>query len=146
MPEDAHEREGRERHEGENPEQGQIVLGPVDADPTSPAQKIPKLVSSTPTTNLIVFSGTRLSGARIRTPTVATITNAASAAPAASGTSCWLLPNVTTMNATSSPPSRTPLNATVNAYQSRPARGLTRCRARLVPLPLDGPASSCIAL
>ena len=31
---------------------------------------------------------------------------------------CWLAPNVITMNTTSRPSSRTPLNDRVNAYQS----------------------------
>ena len=38
----------------------------------SAAQKVPKVVSITPTANFIVFSGTRGSGARTSTPTTAT--------------------------------------------------------------------------
>src|SRR6202000_2139066 len=88
---------------------------PAPSDP----QNSPKLVSSTPTTNFSVFSGTRANGARTATPATATTTTAATAATAASGTSCWLAPNVSALNTTSSPSSRTPLNDTVNAYQSR---------------------------
>src|SRR5581483_3469340 len=88
----------------------------------SPAQKIPNDVRSTPTANLIVFSGTRASGARTATPTAPTRTTASAAPAAASGTLPCVLPNATTMNATSSPSSSTPLNASVKPYQSTPAR------------------------
>src|SRR6267154_835084 len=46
----------------------------------SPPQKMPKLVSRTPTTNLSEFSGTRSSGPRTARPTATTSTTAAVAA------------------------------------------------------------------
>src|SRR5207248_3193086 len=95
--------------------------GHVTPAPSAP-QNVPKLISMAPTANFIVFSGTRLSGARTRTPTPTTNTTAAPAPTAASGMLPWVLPNVNTMNATSSPSRNTPLNASVNEYQSRPAR------------------------
>src|SRR5262249_51579803 len=96
----------------------------------SAAQNVPKLVSMTPTPNFIVFSGTRLSGAWTTAPTTRTTTSAAAAAAAARPTAPCVAPNVTTMNATSRPSRNTPLNATVNAYQSRPARSsITAVRA-----------------
>ena len=49
-------------------------------------QKIPNVVSITPTASLIVFSGTRASGARASAPTPATTTSAATAASAATPT------------------------------------------------------------
>ncbi len=72
----------------------------------------------TPTANFSVFSGTRASGARTARPAPATTTTAATAASAAVPTSCWLLPKVIAMNTTSRPSSRTPLNDSVNPYQS----------------------------
>ena len=53
----------------------------------SPAQKIPNVVSITPTAYFIVFSGTRLSGRCTTRPTASTTTNAA-APIAASATLC----------------------------------------------------------
>src|SRR5207244_993213 len=94
--------------------------GQVAPAPSAP-QKQPKLVSSRPTTYLIVFSGTRSSGPRARTPAPTTTTTAAAAPAAARLTRCWALPNEITMKTTSRPSSRTPLKATVNEYQSRPA-------------------------
>src|SRR4051794_15517908 len=90
-------------------------------------QKIPNVVSITPTANFIAFSGTRASGARTATPTPATSTSAQAAPAAASGIEPCALPNVRTMNTTSSPSSSTPLKASVNPYQSTPAR--SRCAA-----------------
>src|SRR6266511_3005304 len=89
--------------------------------PSAP-QKQPKLVSRRPTANLIVFSGTRVSGPRASTPPATTSTSAAAAPPAARPSRPCALPNEITMKTTSRPSSRTPLNATVNAYQSSPAR------------------------
>src|SRR5206468_6239644 len=57
-----------------------------DAPAPSVAQNVPNVVSSSPTVNFSVFSGTRLSGARTMTPTPTTTTNAAAAAAAASAT------------------------------------------------------------
>src|SRR6185436_4052099 len=88
----------------------------------SALQKQPKLVSSRPTANLIVFSGTRSSGPRARTPATTTTTSAATAPTIATSSRPWALPKVITMKTTSSPSSSTPLNATVNEYQSSPAR------------------------
>ena len=88
--------------------------------PSAP-QNVPNVVRSRPTPNLSVFSGTRESGARTAMPAATTTTIAAAAPAAASGMLPWLLPNVTTMKATSSPSRSTPLNAIVNAYQSMPA-------------------------
>src|SRR5262245_26121173 len=79
---------------------------------------MPKLVNSTPTTNLSSFSGTRSSGARTASPTATTSTTAAAAAAAARPSRPCVEPKVITMNATSSPSSSTPLKATVNDYQS----------------------------
>ena len=83
---------------------------------------MPKVVSITPTANFIEFSGTRLSGAWIATPTPATMTSAAAAPAAARGMLPWVLPKVRTMKATSSPSRKTPLKERVKEYQSRPAR------------------------
>src|SRR3954447_14034063 len=95
----------------------------------SPAQNIPKVVSMAPTANFIVFSGTRLSGRWTNTPARSTTTAAAAAPSAASPTLCCAPPKVTTMNATSRPSSRTPLNETVNVYQSTPAESGAAARA-----------------
>ena len=119
----ARRRRWRDEHE-----QRRVRSRPAAPAPSAP-QNAPKAVSITPTTNFMVFSGTRASGARTATPASATSTTAAPAAIAASGMSCWLLPNVSAMNATSSPSSSTPLNERVKAYQSetrsaRSGRGL----------------------
>src|SRR5215475_4493058 len=95
---------------------GQLAPAP------STLQKIPNVVSITPTANFIEFSGTRASGARTARPTPATSTSAAAAPTAASGIEPCALPKVRTMNTTSSPSSSTPLNESVNPYQSTPAR------------------------
>ena len=50
---------------------------------------------------------------------------------AASGMLPCVLPNVSTMNATSRPSSSTPLNESVKPYQSRPGALLVRGGARL---------------
>src|SRR4029078_4018032 len=57
-------------------------------------QKIPNVVSITPTANFIEFSGTRASGPRTATPTPATSTSAAAAPAAASGIEPCALPKV----------------------------------------------------
>src|SRR5581483_879819 len=85
-------------------------------------QKIPNVVSITPTANLSVFSGTRARGGRTANPTAATSATATPAPSAASGMLPCVLPNVSTMNATSRPSSSTPLNESVNPYQSTPPR------------------------
>src|SRR5439155_26973661 len=84
--------------------------GQVTPAPSAP-QKQPKLVSSRPTAYLIVFSGTRSSGPRARTPAPTTTTTAAAAPAAARLTRCWALPKEITMKTTSRPSSRTPLKA-----------------------------------
>src|SRR6185437_9352301 len=57
---------------------------PGQLAPTPSAlQKVPKVVSITPTANFIVFSGTRLSGAWMSTPTAPTMMIAAAAPIAA---------------------------------------------------------------
>jgi hypothetical protein len=71
-----------------------------------------------PTTNFMAFSGTRANGARTAIPAMVTTSTAASAATAASGMLCWLAPNVSAMKTTSRPSSTTPLNDSVNEYQS----------------------------
>src|SRR5260370_12091471 len=92
----------------------------------SPAQKVPKVVSIRPTTNLRVFSGTLVRGPRTRAP--ASITSRpAHAAPSAAEAmpldfaaimaslliapllAAALLPNVITIKATSNPSNRTAL-------------------------------------
>src|SRR5690348_9155397 len=78
-------------------------------------QKTPKVVSSTPTANFIAFSGTRARGARAAIPASRTTMTASAAAAAARGISPRLAPKVTTMNATSSPSSRTALKETAKA-------------------------------
>src|SRR6478735_8272981 len=121
-------------------EPGQLTPAP------SPPQKMPKLVRSSPTANLMVFSGTRSSGDRTAIPAITTSATAVTAAAAANAILPGAAPKVTTMNTISSPSSNTPLNATVNEYQSiavgapRPARvACSRSAANATP-------SSCSAL
>src|SRR6476620_11018717 len=91
--------------------------GHVAPAPSAP-QNTPNVVNRSPTANLRVFSG-----ARATAPATATTTKAAPAAAAARATPASLVaPNVMTMKATSRPSRNTPLNATVNAYQSIPPR------------------------
>src|SRR5205823_14504566 len=88
---------------------GNDALSPGQCAPAPSAdQKIPNVVSITPTANLSEFSGTRVSGPRTSTPTTATSTRAMPAPSAARSILPWALPKVMTMNATSSPSSRTP--------------------------------------
>src|SRR6187200_983501 len=82
--------------------------------PSAP-QNIPNEVKSTPTANFKVFSGIRASGARAAIPTAVTTSTAAAAPNAASGMLPWVAPKVKTMNATSRPSKKTPLNDSVNA-------------------------------
>src|SRR6266545_4502532 len=101
----------------------------------SPPQNVPKVVSSAPTANFVVFSGTRASGARTATPAMTTASTAAAAPRTANPMLPWLAAKVTTMKATSSPSSTTALNDKVNAYQSGTAnrrRHLPGIDARLV--------------
>ena len=93
-----------------------------DTPAPSAPQNTPNEVSMMPTTNFRVFSGTRDSGARTANPTTATTITAATAPTAASPRFCWLSPKVMAMKTTSRPSSSTPLNASVNAYQSRTPR------------------------
>ena len=104
--------------------------------PSAP-QKQPKLVSSRPTANLIVFSGTRCSGPRASTPATTTTTSATTAPTIATSSRPCALPNVITMKTTSSPSSRTPLKAIVKEYQSSPARRSLARRLGLGPLALE---------
>ena len=76
----------------------------------SPAQNVPNDVSITPTVNLSVFSGTRLSGCRTSAPMVTTATRATVAPAAATAVAPWFAPSVITMNATSRPSSSVDLN------------------------------------
>src|SRR5580704_4147387 len=92
--------------------------GQATPAPSAP-QKVPNDVSMMPTANFMAFSGTRASGARTAIPIPATVTTAAAAARAARPRFPWLSPNVIAMNTTSRPSSSTPLNESVNAYQSR---------------------------
>src|SRR5512133_1401670 len=86
-----------------------------DTPAPSTPQNIPNEVKSTPTANFNVFSGIRASGARAAIPTAVTTTTAAAAPSAARGMLPWVAPKVKTMNATSSPSKKTPLNDSVNA-------------------------------
>ena len=109
-------------------------------------QKQPKLVSRSPTANLIVFSGTRESGPFAATPAIKTTTSAA-AAPAAASPRCPdVLPNAMTMKTTSSPSSSTPLKATVNEYQSSPARCSFPAAAACARSSRYASSSSCSSL
>src|SRR5204863_3500549 len=102
---------------------GRAASSPGQSTPAPSApQKVPKVVSITPTAKASVFSGTRLSGPRTTMPAMTTSTIAATAPTIASGMLPCVLPNVSTMNATSRPSSSTPLKETVKPYQSRPAR------------------------
>ena len=78
----------------------------------SPTQKTPKLLSMTPTTVLMVFSGTSLNWRATTRPTAATSTAAAAAASAARPKRCWAAPRLITIKATSVPSKKTPLKAT----------------------------------
>src|SRR6185437_4732730 len=75
-------------------EPGQLTPRP------SPAQNTPNVVRRSPTTNLIVFSGTRASGARMTRPAARTTTRASAAATTATSIRRCVPPKVTTMNAT----------------------------------------------
>src|SRR5436305_15265327 len=83
----------------------------------SPVQKVPKVVNMIPTTNFSVFSGTFDSGTREKAPTRMTSRPATSAPRAAEAIPleretvlvAALTPKVMTMNATSSPSSKTDL-------------------------------------
>src|SRR6185312_6961733 len=108
--------------------------GQLTPAPSAP-QKVPNAHNMTPTTNFIVFSGTRDSGARTAAPTPATTRMAINAATAATGTSWALAPNVRAMNTTSRPSRTTLLNTTVKPYQSG-----TRPRP---PADADCAAASC---
>src|SRR5689334_13946105 len=78
----------------------------------SPAQKVPKPHSSTPTASLSVFSGTRASGRCSARPSSTTSTRAAKAPRLAGNRRPWpAAPMATTMNTTSMPSSMTILNA-----------------------------------
>src|SRR5436190_4918823 len=106
---------------------GSAASPPGQSTPVpSAAQKMPNVVNIVPTANFNVFSGTRDSGCRATAPSAATSTTATPAPTAASAIDPCALPNVRTMNATSRPSSKTPLNAIVNAYQSSPARRSSR--------------------
>ena len=89
----------------------------------SPPQNVPNVTSITPTANLRPFSGTIASGRRITMATTSTARAAIAAPRAADGKALADAPNVMTMNATSSPSSRTPLKATVKLIQSMPVAG-----------------------
>src|SRR5581483_1273206 len=63
---------------------GSDASSPGQCTPVPSAdQKMPKVVSITPTVNLSVFSGTRVSGPRTSTPAIATSTSATPAPSAA---------------------------------------------------------------
>src|SRR5262245_11796583 len=126
---------------------GSDASPPGQSTPTpSPAQKMPNEVSMIPTANLSAFSGTRASGARTTKPTATTTATAARAASAASQIRCWAAPNVSTMNTTSRPSSKTPLNESVNEYQSiAPADG-SPARSAASTSRLYADASSRLAL
>ena len=82
-----------------------------------------------PTENFMAFSGTRASGARAAIPTPAMTMTAAAAPMTAIQMLPWLMPNVSTMKTTSRPSRSTPLNASVNAYQSLTPRRERRSAA-----------------
>src|SRR5512133_512426 len=113
--------------------------------PSAP-QKQPKLVSSRPTANLMVFSGTRCSGPRARTPATTTTTSATTAATIATSSRPCALPNVITMKTTSSPSSRTPLKAMVKEYQSSPARRSLPAASASARSRRNASSSSCSGL
>src|SRR3954470_1558812 len=100
-----------------------MVASPsVHSTPTpSPPQNVPNDISISATENLIVFSGTWLSGRWTFRPTRPTMTKA-SRAPAALSAQLLdvpeLAPNVRTINATSRPSRKTPLNETTKPVQS----------------------------
>src|SRR5579884_648803 len=96
---------------------GRSDASPPGQCPPRPSvdQNTPKLVSMTPTTNFIEFSGTRVSGRCNHTPTPPTTTRARSAPADAVRTLPCAPPTVSTMNATSRPSRNTPLNARVAA-------------------------------
>ena len=144
MAERADEREGKKPEEGDDAEDREVAAGPTRHPHPRRPRTSPKLVSRTPTANLIVFSGTRSSGARTTSPTAMTSTTAAAAAAAAQPSRPCVAPNVTTMKTTSSPSSSTPLNATVNEYQSTGRRAGRRGRAG--SRSAKASASSCNAL
>src|SRR5262249_30717113 len=98
-----------------------------DTPAPAPPHNTPDQGSMTPTANCRVSSGPGDGGARTATPTAAPTTTAVAAPAAARPRFCWLAPKVIAMKTTSRPSSSTPLNDSVNAYQSR-----TPCRARLV--------------
>ena len=85
----------------------------------------------TPTTVLMVFSGTSLSWRATSRPTMATRTAAAAAASAARPRRCWAAPRLTTISTTSVPSRKTPLKATANPTPSCfgvPGRGAGAAR------------------
>ena len=118
-------------------EQGEVAAGPFDAPrpsantpSPSTAQKVPKVVSSRPTANLIVFSGTRASGRRSATPAASTTAPPHAAPAAASGIASALSPNVITMKTISSPSRKTPLKLTTKREPVEPEPRARRRRAR----------------
>src|SRR5262249_56535728 len=129
--------------EGVQPADGGGTAGTITSRAASPPgqsapapstpQNVPKDVSMTPTASFIQFSGTRASGALTATPVSVTSTTAATAPITAAPMLCWLAPNVSTMNTTSSPSRSTPLNAGVNEYQSPPPRLACRGAASAAP-------------
>ena len=132
----AHERERDRGEEGDHAEQRRLVARPVDAGSLGGPEACRSSSAAAPTANLIVFSGTRESGPCASSPAATTSTTAAAAPSAASASCPCALPKAITMKTTSSPSSRTPLNATVNPYQSsRLPLGAPRSRGLIALLP-----------
>ena len=102
---------------------GHSRLSPLAPKTPSPstAQNVPKVESSRPTANLIVFSGTRASGLCSAMPATSTIAPP-SGAPRRRrlGIESAFSPNVITMKITSRPSRKTPLKLTTNPNQSSP--------------------------
>src|SRR4051794_12098045 len=98
----------------------QSAPGQVTPRP-SPAQKVPKPHSSTPTANFSAFSGTRASGRCSARPSSTTSRRAAKAPRLAGSSRPWpAAPTATTMNTTSMPSSVTILNAVATPIPSQP--------------------------
>src|SRR5262249_28096218 len=90
----------------------------------STLQNRPNALSSRPTANLIVFSGTRLNGSRSSAPANTTTPSASSAPSAASGMLPCAVPKVSTMKATPEPSRKHGLERRCDALPAHAAPGL----------------------
>ena len=107
--------------EGDHAEQRELVAGPVDAGALG-APEAAEARQQQPDRELDRVLGHARERPVREHPATTTTTSAAAAPAAASPSRPCALPKAITMKATSRPSSRTPLNATVNEYQSSPAR------------------------